>query len=120
MDNNREKLMDLVYEGKMKRIDICYNNEDCSLCEYSADGEYCCDGVVADHLLANGVVVQRWIPASEPPTVTGEYIAMIRGDVHPTSLYYSFEDEKWFLFRAEDSYDVTHWMPLPEPPKEGE
>ena len=75
---------------------------------------------MADHLIANGVVVQRWIPASEPPTVTGEYIAMIRGDVHPTSLYYSFEDEKWFLFGAEDNYDVTHWMPLPEPPKEGE
>ena len=56
---DREKLIELIYEGKMKRIDICANNEDCSLCERDADGEYCCDAVVADHLIANGVVVQE-------------------------------------------------------------
>ena len=44
---DREKLIELIYEGKMKRIDICANNEDC------------CDGVVADHLIANGVVVRE-------------------------------------------------------------
>ena len=76
--------------------------------------------VVADYLLDNGVVVQRWIPASQPPTVTGEYIAMIRGDIHSTSLFYNVGDEKWFFFAEECGYDVTHWMPLPEPPKEGE
>lgn len=61
---DREKLIELIYEGKMKRIDICANNEDCSLCEHDADGEYCCDGVVADHLIANGVVVRekgKWV-----------------------------------------------------------
>lgn len=56
---DREKLIELIYEGKMKRIDICANNEDCSLCARDADGEYCCDGVVADHLIANGVVVRE-------------------------------------------------------------
>lgn len=56
---DREKLIALVYEGKMKRIDICANNDDCSLCERDADGEYCCDAVVADHLIASGVVVRE-------------------------------------------------------------
>ena len=33
--------------------------------------------------------------------------------------YYSAENEQWetFTTEADDEYDVTHWMPLPEPPK---
>ena len=28
---------------------------------------------IADHLIANGVTVLQWIPASEPPKEPGEY-----------------------------------------------
>ena len=65
---DREKLIDLIYEGKRKRADICSDCEDCSLCERDADGDNCGDGIIADHLLANGVVVREkgeWLWSEE-------------------------------------------------------
>ena len=61
---------------------------------------------------------RQWIPASDPPEEDGEYLG-----------YYSFGDV-WFKARynrgewqalSNESYSslwtVTHWMPLPQPPK---
>lgn len=72
----------------------------------------------------------RWIPVTERlPDVwrhhgddehIGEpldFIVFIRGALVPTTLWFNGN-----LFCDGDGnfYDVTHWMPLPEPPKEGE
>lgn len=68
----------------------------------------------------------RWIPASEPPKESGEYIVMIRCGRKATTLQYSVENDAWFDYSDdadEDSiiyYPITHWMPLPEGPKEDE
>ena len=75
---------------------------------------------VADHLIANGVTVQEWIPASEPPKECGEYIVMIRDAVIATSLFYSKHDKVWHElgdYEYKSPYNVTCWMPLPRPPK---
>ena len=64
---------------------------------------------------------QRWILASEPPKESGEYIVMIGGASNATTLLYS-ELGDWFeeVDGYPEYYHVTHWMPLPEGPKEGE
>lgn len=50
-----------------------------------------------------------------------EYNVMIKGATEPTSLYWS--GDVWFSPYGIDAgytYNVTHWKPLPEPPKEDE
>lgn len=76
---------------------------------------------IADHLIANGVTVRQWIPANEPPKkYRDEY-----GELIPF-LVCEYGTEKPFraVYDGREWGDgcfaimVTHWMPLPEPPKE--
>ena len=69
----------------------------------------------ADHLIANGVTVQRWIPVTERlPTAE---------DAVDNHVYAFLKDTK---SGGEWPYEVvrnhpdwfTHWVPLPEPPGE--
>ena len=82
---------------------------------------------VADYLLDNGVTFQKWIPASEPPKVwleqdveyfgdAIEFIVHINGAACATFL--CFDGENFYDQNTGEIYSVTHWMPLPEPPKE--
>ena len=61
----------------------------------------------------------EWKSVSEPPEEDGEYIVMIKNGASATTLLYS-DDGFWFE-EDEDGYQtyyaVTHWMPMPEPPK---
>jgi len=63
---------------------------------------------------------QEWIPVTERlPEYGGSYItAFSKGEVGH-NLYMTFADGsgKWYQ-NSEDTGEVTHWMPLPEPPKE--
>ena len=64
---------------------------------------------VASYLMSNGVTVQEWIPVTERLP-----------DVGIEVLIYSEDDGVCVDYYGGDSfgyYDVTHWMPLPEPPK---
>lgn len=78
---------------------------------------------IADHLLANGVTVQKWISAENPPEDW-------KGDGGYLTSYYVYTSEygvdignymgpakRWLCMGI--PCNVTHWMPLPEPPKEG-
>lgn len=79
-----------------------------------------------DILIANGVTIQQWIPVTERlpdgeclavATIKGRpsYGEMLIGYVGKDGLSasgYSAESNGEILG------DVTHWMPLPEPPKE--
>ena len=89
-----------------------------------------CYECLADYLLANGVtfatdtnVGGKWKPASEPPEVwrdkngtmvnyliyMPEYGVDVGNYVEPA--------KRWLCVGL--PVEVTHWMPLPEPPKEG-
>ena len=64
---------------------------------------------VADHLVSNGVTVQEWIPATERLPDVGKNV-----------LVYSEFDGVSVDYHGGDSFGyalVTHWMPLPQPPK---
>ena len=77
---------------------------------------------IADHLIANGVTVQRWIPVTERLPETGVLVMCACNTNALHVLSYDDVMDDWdamyghVCFRKEF---VTHWMPLPEPPKEG-
>ena len=60
-----------------------------------------------------------WIPVTERlPSREGKYLtAFSKGEVGQ-NVFLIFRDSstKWY-FNSEDTGEVTHWMPLPEPPK---
>ena len=60
---------------------------------------------------------ERWISVEDRlPEESGHYCVMIKDATRSTELYYSNSDKTWF--DNDEEYAVTHWMPLPEPPKE--
>ena len=73
---------------------------------------------IADHLITNGVTVQKWIPVTERlPEVSMRTLVSIDDCVgvahftHDISGMYFFSDHAGIPLTF-----VTHWMPLPEPP----
>ena len=82
---------------------------------------------IADHLIAHGVTVQEWISVKDRLPKLDEEVLVSAKDLHIKTNYY----EVWSLFKCHsgeliwvdnsgDGYnltEVTHWMPLPQPPK---
>ena len=77
------------------------------------------DGI-ADFLIDNGVTVQEWIPVDD--RLPKEKVNCI---VHYKHAYCDYDDY-WAIgmcfydgekFQFGPAYKVTHWMPLPQPPK---
>ncbi len=129
MPNTREELIELIRDGRYKAESICNANKDCQRCTIADPNGNCKYGCIADHLIANGVTVQQWIPVTERlPEKNGEYLCRwinkSVGDAEYESTYGSFG--YWFDFWEDEykdwiAYDgITHWMPLPEPPKEAD
>ena len=82
---------------------------------------------IAEHLLANGVTVQRWIPVTERLPEEGEYVlCVLKGFNYGGKIQVckfvpadKFKDKPYFEHFRNGFPSVTHWMPLPEPPEEG-
>ena len=77
------------------------------------------DGL-ADHLIANGVTVQEWIPVKDRlPEDSVAVNLHTRSGVVGTG-FYDKQTKSWVQCYSGGSLvvDVTHWMPMPEPPKE--
>ena len=109
----REKLLELIIDAK--RTDP----ETGSFAEY-----------LADHLIANGVTVQEWIPVDDrlPENDENDWVlAQVvedNGYMHiPRVMEYRQAKDDWFeetygwLSEHNGVFTVTHWMPLPKPPK---
>ena len=61
--------------------------------------------------------IPRWIPVSERLPEQYESVIVWTSDRELGEAEY---DGKRFYWTSDDNYtDVSHWMPLPEPPKEG-
>ena len=77
--------------------------------------------IIADHLLDQGVTVQEWVPVTERlPEKNVNCIVHYRHAYCDNDGYFAigfccYDGEK---FKFDPAYKVTHWMPLPEPPKE--
>ena len=88
---------------------------------------------IADHLIANGVPVQKWIPVTErlPKGGNGEDLSenviayLNNGEIAEVCTGWCNGDQWWLIYGDRDTHTawglgaVTHWMPLPDPP-EGE
>ena len=99
-----EKLIDLIIDAK--RTDP----ETCSFTEY-----------LADCLINNGVTVQEWIPVKDRLPEVGGYVVCI-AKRNPFSRFMPMvariEKNGWVNPITEQYIsEVTHWMPIPHPPK---
>ena len=94
-------------------------------------------GDIADYLITNGVTVQEWISVKDRlPEKDGAYLVTTNsfGDRQNVKFRWFAKDgemvdaydlagqkDVWYLYDSECGYvsinSVTHWMPLPEPPK---
>ena len=83
-------------------------------------------GDIADYLISNGATVQEWISVTERLPDNDDIVMVIAsGKVGNITLVNAFElatfspDEGWILEMWPEWEDpkVTHWMPLPHPPK---
>ena len=78
---------------------------------------------VADYLLDNGVTVQEWISVEEKLPEDGGYVVCI-AKRNPFSRFMPMvariEKNGWVNPMTEQYIsEVTHWLPMPKPPKEG-
>ena len=77
-------------------------------------------GDIADYLISHGVTVQEWISVEDRlPEEKVNCIVHYKHDYCDNDGYWAigtcfYDGEK---FRINLSYKVTHWMPLPQPPK---
>ena len=79
---------------------------------------------IADHLIANGVTVQKWIPVTERLPEEKQLVLAVckSGKIFVGDYWDCYGTIIWRIRTARDSTKiitqiVTHWMPLPEPPK---
>ena len=72
-------------------------------------------GDIADHLIAHGVTVQEWISVDDRLPEKDEIVIICTDK----NFIYAGEliGDTWFLDNDSWTATVTHWMPLPEPPK---
>ena len=110
----REKLVELL------KTNACPSPFMCDpACRYYGFGD-CFPDRFADYLISHGVTVQEWISVDE--RLPEEKVNCI---VYYKQAYCD-NDDYWAIgicfyngekFQMDWSYKVTHWMPLPKPPK---
>ena len=74
---------------------------------------------IASQLIANGVTVQEWIPVTErlPENIANRVLVVCE---RSNGVFYAhYEKPFWINLETDKPFisTVTHWMPLPEPPK---
>jgi hypothetical protein len=84
---------------------------------------------VADHLIANGATVQEWISVKDrlPEKNEFDWVLVVvelhsqYGIFHSVPIVAELRHGEWYDYNDEtiegEFEKVTHWMPLPQPPK---
>ena len=117
MPNTREKLIELVGSVRYGNISLIKNNFQKGFIEK-----------IADHLIANGVTLanqvassskqlasSKWIPVTERLPEERKWV-LIYTEIGRT-LVAAWYGDGWGTTSFVALNNVTHWMPLPEPPK---
>ena len=94
MPNTREKLIELIEQS------------------------YYCDIVsLAEDLVSKGVTVQEWISVKDGLPLSNTYVNVTTDGVVAQAYWHN---DRFYAFTAigvATVGGVTHWMPLPQPPK---
>ena len=92
---------------------------------------------LVDHLIANGVTLDnqvsssKWISVKDrlPEKITNKVIVLCKNGYRGFGHYENYKGKQtWYNLESDkpftdwdledcESYEVTHWMPLPQPPK---
>ena len=117
----REKLVELLKTSACPSTFICDPT-----CKYYGF-EDCFPERFADYLIAHGVTVQEWISVKDKlPDQSGEVLVIVSGNPQKNiTLDCAYElaeydpYSEWIMEMWPEWEDavVTHWMPLPQPPK---
>ena len=123
--NVREKLVELMGANTCK-------HDCCEDCEYREDENACVAYIkdsMADHLISHGVTVQEWISVKDrlpdliPCNVGTAYseavIAWTSGRKAMIAVWDGIDWIAPFDYWEAWGEEITHWMPLPQPPEEG-
>ena len=76
--------------------------------------------LIADGLIANGVTVQEWISVKDRlPEAWKQVLIYSRHDFCESAVYIGVPGKWRVTWNHEmlEADSVTHWMPLPQPPK---
>ena len=111
----REKLVELLKTNACPSPFMCDPT-----CRYYGFGD-CFPDRFADYLIANGVTVQEWISVKDRLPENDQWaLCFMKDKSFGTFRVFQWnyvdwqwnDGNEWF-----DEKDVTHWMPLPLPPK---
>ena len=118
---DREKLIELLHNGV--RCPSTVDGE-CWDCPHHSDDDPCdAYGATADMLIAHGVTVQKWISVEDKlPDSKVNCIVHYRHSYCECDGYWAIGScfYNGNNFEVGLAYKVTHWMPMPKPPKEDE
>ena len=123
-----------MYDELIKRLRNCTSDtaEGCAGCPHQGGykGTYCINGIIsdaADSIEELSAVVRaqkavldkfpRWIPVTERLPEPYTWVLVFAGE-HEVAVAAFYDGAQW-KDAILNGLIVTHWMPLPEPPKEG-
>ena len=102
----REKLVEIVKKAAYSSLPS--NTEDFHL------------NMFVTNLLSHGVTVQEWIPVTERLPEKGQEVLVFDTRENWTGFAWLRPDETWTALGLDfplDLGEVTHWKPMPQPPK---
>lgn len=113
-----EKIVEALRSANKK----CKARKTCQECKQYGNGLNCVYLLMADELISCGVTVQEWVSVKDRLPETGEYVACI-AKRNPFSMFMPMvariKKNGWVNPITEQYIsEVTHWMPLPDPPEE--
>ena len=103
-----------------KLIELLTNSQQLDVLDWATGWEE-----AVNYLIAHGVTVQEWIPVTERLPEEGEYVlCVLKGFSYGGKIQVckfvpadKFKEKPYFEHFRNGFPSVTHWMPLPNPPK---
>ena len=122
-DRVKEKLVELICDAKCDVDRICNESDWCDDCPAENGEANCKEEYIADHLIAHGVTVHEWISVKDRLPEIRERVLVYHDDgmIRFGINYGGFDDVVSSIYLNHNHHTcfskVTHWMPLPQPPK---